>query len=209
MIRQNTAAQPESGPRVYFDPHFGCDAAKILPGEYYVSERDMVIVTVLGSCVSACLWDDVRKVGGMNHFMLPHSGASGFDLFGESGRYGVYAMELLINELIKMGAQKNRLKAKVFGAGSVLESLSSSNVGERNAEFVARFLATERIPIIASDLLDVWPRKVYLFPTTGRVLVRKLKTLHNDTIVTRERTYSSELKKVETATAGGNVELFA
>jgi len=74
---------------------------------------------------------------------------------------------------------------------------------------VARFLATERIPIIASDLLDVWPRKVYLFPTTGRVLVRKLKTLHNDTIVTRERTYSSELKKVETATAGGNVELFA
>lgn len=193
----------------YFDPNFGCDAAKILPGEYYVSERDMVIVTVLGSCVSACLWDDVRRVGGMNHFMLPDSGASGFDLFGASGRYGVYAMELLINELIKMGAQKSRLKAKVFGAGNVMQSLSSSNVGERNAEFVARFLATERIPIMASDLLDVWPRKVYLFPTTGRVLVRKLKTLHNDTIFTRERSYSSQLGEVQTVKSGGEVELFA
>jgi chemotaxis protein CheD len=209
VIRQEKAAKPETGPNVYFDPQFGCDAAKILPGEYYASGREMVIVTTLGSCVSACLWDDVRKVGGMNHFMLPESGASGFDLHGESGRYGVFAMELLINELIKMGAQKSRLKAKVFGAGNVLESLVSSNVGERNAEFVARFLATERIPVLASDLLDVWPRKVYLFPTTGRVLVRKLKILNNDTIATRERSYSRALKKVETAQAGGDIELFA
>jgi chemotaxis protein CheD len=118
-------------------------------------------------------------------------------------------MELLINELIKMGAQKSRLKAKVFGAGNVLASLASSNVGERNAEFVSRFLATERIPVLASDLLDVWPRKVYLFPTTGRVLVRKLKTLNNDTIATREMSYSSQLKKVEAAKAGGDIELFA
>jgi chemotaxis protein CheD len=209
VTRQEKAAKQETGPNVYFDPQFGCDAAKILPGEYYASGREMVIVTTLGSCVSACLWDDVRKVGGMNHFMLPESGASGFDLHGESGRYGVFAMELLINELIKMGAQKSRLKAKVFGAGNVLESLVSSNVGERNAEFVARFLATERIPVLASDLLDVWPRKVYLFPTTGRVLVRKLKILNNDTIATRERSYSTALKKVETAQAGGDIELFA
>lgn len=209
VTRQPKAAKSESGPKIYFDPQFGCDAAKILPGEYYASGREMVIVTTLGSCVSACLWDDVRKVGGMNHFMLPDSGTNGFDLHGESGRYGVFAMELLINELIKMGAQKSRLKAKVFGAGNVMESLVSSNVGERNAEFVARFLATERIPIMASDLLDVWPRKVYLFPTTGRVLVRKLKTLNNDTIATRERSYSSQLKKVETANAGGDIELFA
>ena len=209
VTRQQKTAKPDGGPKIYFDPQFGCDAAKILPGEYYASGREMVIVTTLGSCVSACLWDDFRKVGGMNHFMLPDSGSNGFDLFGESGRYGVFAMELLINELIKMGAQKGRLKAKVFGAGNVMQSLASSNVGERNAEFVARFLATERIPVLASDLLDVWPRKVYLFPTTGRVLVRKLKTLNNDTIATRERTYSSQLKKVESAKAGGDIELFA
>jgi chemotaxis protein CheD len=210
VIREKASGRKgENGPKIYFDPQFGCDAAKILPGEYYASGREMVIVTTLGSCVSACIWDDLRKVGGMNHFMLPDSGSGGFDLHGESGRYGVYAMELLINELIKMGAQKSRLKAKVFGAGNVLASLASSNVGERNAEFVSRFLATERIPVLASDLLDVWPRKVYLFPTTGRVLVRKLKTLNNDTIATREMSYSSQLKKVEAAKAGGDIELFA
>jgi chemotaxis protein CheD len=199
----------EAGPRIYYDPHFGCDAAKILPGEYYASGRDMVIVTTLGSCVAACLWDDARKVGGMNHFMLPDSNASGFDLNADSGRYGVYAMELLINELIKMGARKDRLRAKVFGAGSVMKSLASSNVGERNAEFVVRFLATERIPIVASDLLDVWPRKVYLFPATGRVLVKKLKSLHNDTIVQRERTYRSEMANADARQSAGEIELFS
>lgn len=206
--RTHSPPVAETGPNIYFDPQFECDAAKILPGEYYATERDMVIVTTLGSCVAACLWDEVRKVGGMNHFMLPESGSSGFDLHGESGRYGVYAMELLINELIKMGAQKGRLKAKVFGAGNVLQSLISSNVGERNAEFVARFLATERIPVVASDLLDMWPRKVYMFPLTGRVLVRKLKTLHNDTIQSREIAYRSQLARIKNEKSAHAVELF-
>ncbi|MBL8384929.1 MAG: chemoreceptor glutamine deamidase CheD [Burkholderiales bacterium] len=198
----------DAGPKLYFDPQVGLDAAKIRPGEYYASARDMVIVTVLGSCVSACLWDETRKVGGMNHFMLPDAGANGVDMFGESGRYGAFAMELLINELIKMGAQKSRLKAKVFGAGNVMQSLSSSNVGERNAEFVERFLGNEGIPILARDLLDVWPRKVYLFPTTGRVLVRKLKTLNNDTIITRERAYTSQLRTSKSDQTAGDIELF-
>jgi len=90
----------------------------------------------------------------------------------------------------------------------VLQSLSTANVGERNAEFVARFLATERIPILASDLLDVWPRKVYLFPVTGRVLVRKLKTLGNDTIAKRERAYRRRLAQVKAAHAAAEIELF-
>ncbi len=206
--RQRNPAS-EARPKLYFDPQFGCAAVKILPGEYYASGRDMVIVTTLGSCVSACLWDDTCKVGGMNHFMLPESTASGYDLHAESGRYGVFAMELLINELIKLGAQKSRIKAKVFGAANVLKDLVSSNVGERNAEFVARFLATERIPILACDLLDVWPRKVYMFPATGRVLVRKLKTLNNDTIASRESVYRQQLVKVRAEKAASNdIELF-
>ena len=206
--RSTVAITAYPGPKPYFDPQFDCDAVKILPGEHYASDRDIVIVTTLGSCVSACLWDETRKVGGMNHFMLPESGASGYDLHGESGRYGVFAMELLINQLIKMGAQKSRLKAKVFGAGNVLQSLTTSNVGERNAEFVTRFLATERIAILASDLLDVWPRKVYLFPVTGRVLVRKLKTLGNDTIANRERVYRTQLAQVKAEKAAADIELF-
>lgn len=210
MIRgRQASSQVESGPKTYFDPQFGCQAAKILPGEYYASAREMVIVTTLGSCVAACVWDENRKVGGMNHFMLPDSGASGYDLHGESGRYGVFAMELLINQLIKMGAQKSRLKAKVFGAGNVLKSMTVTNVGERNAEFVTRFLATERIPILASDLLDIWPRKVYLFPVTGKVLVRKLKTLNNATIAKRETAYLSQLKQVESEKVSSAIELFA
>ena len=210
MIRNRQASkQAESGPKTYFDPQFGCQAAKILPGEYYASGREMVIVTTLGSCVAACLWDETRKVGGMNHFMLPDSGATGYDLHGESGRYGVFAMELLINDLIKMGAQKSRLKAKLFGAGNVLKSMTVTNVGERNAEFVTRFLATERIPILASDLLDIWPRKVYLFPVTGKVMVRKLKTLNNDTIARRETAYVSQLKQVEAEKVSSDIELFA
>jgi chemotaxis protein CheD len=209
VTRPNSVAPlAEAGPKIYFDPQFGCDAAKILPGEFYASARDMVIVTTLGSCVAACLWDEVRKVGGMNHFMLPDSGASGADLYGDSGRYGVYAMELLINEMIKMGAYKSRLQAKVFGAGCVMQSLSSSNVGERNAEFVETFLANERIPILASDLLDVWPRKVYLFPATGRVLVRKLRSVANDTIAVRERAYRAQLAQAKAKKPAGDVELF-
>lgn len=188
---------------LYFDRHFETDAAKILPGEYFVTGRKMMLVTVLGSCVAACIRDTESGVGGMNHFMLPDEG--GRDVVSTSARYGTYAMEVLINHLLKTGARRNRLEAKVFGGGAVLESLSSSNVGARNAEFVLSFLKTEKIPIVAKDLLDSYPRKVYYFPENGRVLVKKLHRVHNDTLFSRERDYKTRLK---TDTMGGDVELF-
>ena len=153
----------------YYDRHFQIDAAKILPGEYFVTNSGMLLVTVLGSCVAACIRDADSGLGGMNHFMLPDDGRR--DAVGTSARYGTYAMEILINHLMKMGARRNRLEAKVFGGGAVLESLSSSNVGVKNAEFVLDYLKTEKIPVVAKDLLDSYPRKVYYFPETGRVLV--------------------------------------
>jgi chemotaxis protein CheD len=187
----------------YFDRSFQTEAAKILPGEYFVSDQGMLLVTVLGSCVAACVRDVDAGVGGMNHFMLPDDG--GRDKMGTSARYGTYAMEVLINHLFKMGARRNRLEAKVFGGGAVLASLSSSNVGARNAEFVLDYLKTEKIPIVAKDLLDSYPRKVYYFPQTGRVLVKKLHRVHNETLFSRERDYKDRLAgaKVE-----GDVELF-
>ena len=139
----------------------------------------------------------------MNHFMLPDDG--GRETVGPSARYGTYAMEILINHLLKMGARRNRLEAKVFGGGAVLESLSSSNVGVRNAEFVLEYLKTEKIPIVAKDLLDSYPRKVYYFPATGRVLVKKLHRVHNETLFSRERNYKDRLSGAEVA---GDVELF-
>jgi chemotaxis protein CheD len=188
---------------LYHDRNFDTQAAKILPGEYYVTTRDMLLVTVLGSCVAACIRDSENGIGGMNHFMLPDEG--GRDVVSNSARYGTYAMEVLINHLLKSGARRSRLEAKVFGGGAVLESLSSSNVGTRNAEFVLRFLQTEKIPVVAKDLLDSYPRKVYYFPKAGRVLVRKLHRVHNDTLFNREKEYRSRLEhsKVE-----GDIELF-
>lgn len=187
----------------YFDRHFGLDAAKILPGEYFVSNEGTLLVTVLGSCVAACIRDVDAGLGGMNHFMLPDDG--GRDAIGNSARYGTYAMEVLINHLLKMGARRSRLEAKVFGGGAVLASLASSNVGERNAEFVLNFLKVEKIPIVAKDLLDSYPRKVYYFSNTGRVLVKKLHRVHNETLFDRERDYKARLAGSSMA---GDVELF-
>ncbi len=187
----------------YFDRKFGLEAAKILPGEYFVSNNEALLVTVLGSCVAACIRDVDSGIGGMNHFMLPDDG--GNSSAGSSARYGTYAMEVLINHLLKMGARRNRLEAKVFGGGAVMASLSSSNVGVRNAEFVLEFLKTEKIPIVAKDLLDSYPRKVYYFPYSGRVLVKKLHRVHNETLFSRESDYKSRLAS---SSLEGDVELF-
>ncbi len=192
-------------PNLYYDRQFDIEAAKIMPGEYYVTTRDMLVVTVLGSCVSACLRDRTNGIGGMNHFMLPHSDNDPKNPLSTSARYGTYAMEILINHLLKLGAKRNNLEAKVFGGGNILHGFTVTNVGLRNADFVLDFLHTEKIAVAAQSLLDIHPRKVYYFPRTGRALVRNLKSVHNNTIVEREREYESHL---DYAKVSGEVELF-
>ena len=187
----------------YFDRKFEAEAVKVLPGEYFVTATNVVMVTVLGSCVSACIRDREKGIGGMNHFMLADSGDSG--AVSSSARYGAYAMEILINHLLKLGARKNRLEAKVFGGGRVMASLTSSRVGERNSKFVMEFLNTEGIQVAAQDLLDMYPRKVYFFPETGRVLVKRLVRMHNDTLIRREKEYAARLTEAPVA---GEIELF-
>jgi len=187
----------------YFDRKFASEAVKVLPGEYYVTTAKLLMVTVLGSCVSACIRDRDNGIGGMNHFMLADSAESG--VASASARYGVYAMEILINHLLKRGARKSRLEAKVFGGGRVMAKLTNSQVGERNAKFVMDFLNTEGINIAAQDMLDVYPRKVYFFPENGRVLVKKLKRQHNDTLLRRETEYAARLAE---APVSGEIELF-
>ncbi|MFZ3023475.1 chemoreceptor glutamine deamidase CheD [Pseudomonas sp.] len=192
-------------PNTYFDRHFNCEAVKILPGEYFVTQRDLVIVTVLGSCVSVCLRDHVNGIGGMNHFMLPGNNDGGISPISASARYGVYAMELLINHLLKLGARRNCFEAKVFGGGSVLRGMTANNIGDRNVEFVRDYLHTEHIPVVAEDLLDIYPRKVYYFPATGRVMVKKLRNLHNTTLLDREMEYSLRIKRTPVV---GEIDLF-
>ena len=197
--------EEQLAPNLYYDRNFNLDAAKILPGEYYVTGRDMVLVTVLGSCVAACIRDYHSGVGGMNHFMLPDNNADDSSPLSSSARYGTYAMEILINHITKMGARRAFLEAKVFGGGNVLKGFTVANVGQRNADFVLEFLATEKIRVVAQDLIDIYPRKVYYFPNSGKVMVKKLRNIHNDTIFDREKDYGSRLQKSKVE---GDVELF-
>jgi chemotaxis protein CheD len=188
---------------LYYDRNFEIEAVKVLPGEYYVTAADMAVVTVLGSCVSACIRDREKGIGGLNHFMLADGGND--PIASASARYGGYAMEVLVNHLLKLGARRERLEAKVFGGGKVMASLAGTMVGERNASFVLKYLETEKIDVVSQDLLDIYPRKVYFFPKTGRVMVRKLVRLHNDTVARREKEYASRLVE---APISGDVELF-
>jgi chemotaxis protein CheD len=193
------ARKPGEASFFYVDHHFQYDAVKVLPGEYFVTGDDILVMTVLGSCIAACIWDNKARLGGMNHFMLPE-GEDG------SGRYGSYAMELLLNEMFKLGARRETMQAKIFGGGAVMAGFTTMNVGERNTKFVFDYLAAERIPVVSQDVLDVHPRKVCFFPVTGKVLVKRLAHAHPEALVVEER--KGNAANVAKSTAGGSVDLF-
>ena len=188
----------------YLDRNFNRQAMKILPGEFYATAADEVIVTVLGSCVAACIMDPIAMVGGMNHFMLPVKlGERDPDVFF-AARYGAAAMEFLINNLLHLGAQRDRLVAKAFGGGKVMRGMTT-DVGGQNVDFVREFLRNEDIPIWSEDMGGPYPRKVYFFPHTGQVLVKRMESTHNDTVLNRELTY---IQEVAGKPLSGDVELF-
>jgi chemotaxis protein CheD len=183
----------------FYDAHFKNEAVKVLPGEYYCDTEDLLVMTTLGSCIAACLWDRQARVGGMNHFMLP-------DGAGESGRYGSYAMELLINEMMKRGASRLTMEAKVFGGGAVISGMNTINVGERNTKFVLEFLATERIPVVSKDVLDIYPRKVCYLPASGKAMVKRLAPTNADALIAQDR--AAAQKAAPATTGGGSIDLF-
>ncbi|MBT2326668.1 chemoreceptor glutamine deamidase CheD [Variovorax paradoxus] len=160
----------------YFDRDLDCMAVKLLPSEYYVTTTDTALTTVLGSCVAACLVDLEAGVAGMNHFMLPEDGEPRTRGQVESMRYGAYAMDVLVGELLRAGARRDRLQAKVFGGAAVLANMTTLNIGDRNADFVLRYLKTEGIVIAAQDLRGQHARRVCLLPQSGKAVVRKLRT---------------------------------
>lgn len=192
-------------PEFYYDRNFDIEATKILPGDYFATSRDVMIVTVLGSCVAACIFDPHLGIGGMNHFMLPHISARDPEPISAANRYGAHAMEILINQLLKMGAERSRLKLKLFGGCQVIQSFSAIDIGERNARFAWHYAQTEQLEVLAHDFGGEHPRKVYFFPRSGKVLVKRLRTLHNDTIYRREQEYESRLQREKLS---GDVELF-
>lgn len=192
----------------YWDRRQQVAAAKILPGQFYVSAQGEMISTVLGSCISACIRDKRLGIGGMNHFMLPESadGKGSWEtsgMTGSSSRYGNWAMEFLINAILKQGGHKSDMEVKLFGGGAVLSNMT--DVGQRNIEFARSYLEQEGLSVVAQDVGGLYPRKVLYFPDTGSVKMRKLKTHRNDTVERREQAY---IQSISEKPAAGEVELF-
>ncbi len=189
----------------FWDPSRKCYIAKILPGEFYITRNDELVSTVLGSCVSACIRDTLLGLGGMNHFMLPESNAADVD-DDTAMRYGSFAMEQLINEILKFGGHRDSLEIKLTGGGKILETQTSvTDIGTMNIHFVHQYLAQEGLQAIAEDLGGNKPRKVLYDPTSGSLKVKKLNSLHNDTLLSRERNYRDTLQNQPLE---GDIELF-
>lgn len=167
----------------YREVVFNADAVRIMPGEFFVHGEDIVITTTLGSCIAACLWDRQAQIGGMNHFMLPGGSGSAPD----AGRYGMEAMERLINTLLRQGATRRTLEAKLFGGAAMIPGPGSLNVGERNTRFALDYLRDHEITLISKDVLGSSPRKVCFFPHTGRVMVRRLPPTQHNLVLALER----------------------
>ncbi len=183
-------------------------SAKILPGEYYVTTNNEIISTVLGSCVSACVRDIKHGIGAMNHFLLPlHKGeewSEKFNIDSLATRYGNFAMEHMINDVLKYGGLKKHLEFKVFGGSRVISNMG--DVGKSNIHFVLNYLTVEGFKVMAQDVGGINPRKVLYYPQTGKVRVKKIKDLHNDTIVKRESDYMHHIDKEELI--DGEIEMF-
>lgn len=192
----------------YWDKTHDIFAAKILPGEYYVTANNEAIVTVLGSCVSACIRDKVFGIGGMNHFMLPiNRSMSNAEVasMSNAARYGNFAMEKMINDILKHGGTRENLEVKIFGGGRVLKNMQSLDIGNGNIKFVREYIETEQLFLVGEDVGDIFPRKVIYFPLTGKVKVKKLRQMHNRTIIERESSYMSSL---DVKPAESDIELF-
>lgn len=197
--RESTLGRP------YVDSRSGLPTVKILPGEFYATDRDYTIVTVLGSCVAACIRDRRLGSGGMNHFMLPATPVFDAHSLIPENAYGMYAMDVLIGALVKHGSLREDLEAKVFGGAAVNEGMTGTRIGELNAEFVGEYLRTEQIRLLAADMGGVYPRKIYFSPRTGVVDVRYLGSLHNTSVYAREAAY---LHAIERRPVSGEIDLF-
>jgi chemotaxis protein CheD len=182
--------------------------ARILPGEFYITRHQEVITTVLGSCITACIRDPLAGVGGMNHFILPEDTTHGKSAWLDQGaglatRYGSFAMESLVNGLLKLGAHRERLEVKLFGGGHILNV--EMDVGDRNIEFARRWVRTEGYRLAAEDVGLNAPRRVVYFPASGIVRVKYLRTLECRNIVQREQNYR---RTAADKTTANDIELF-
>lgn len=204
--RGGKGVQDGGGPAVhsYHDPEFKMRAVKILPGDHYVTHaEDEMLVTILGSCVSACIRDPAAKVGGLNHFLLPSGGDGEWGVASSNLRYGNFAMEQLVNDILKVGGRRSRLEIKLFGGASLLEN--GAAVGARNIEFVENYLKTEGLPVYGRSLGGKAPRRIHYFPMTGKVMMKTLRSAEERQVMEEERVFETQVSREPVA---GSAELF-
>ena len=199
---------PSEDVKRFYDPRFKSTSVMVLPGRHYVSSApDEMIVTLLGSCVAACIRDPIAAVGGLNHFLLPESDTGQWGQANVAMRYGNHAMETLINDIIKRGGERSRLEIKVFGGAQVIGGQSTQAIGQQNADFVEDYLRNEGFSIVAKHLGGPVPRRIHYFPVTGKVNMLLLHRASDNELFKKERDYRSTIN-TETEDDSGDVELF-
>lgn len=202
--RKHGASAREPGGGRFFNRAFGADIIKVFLGDHAISDRpNVMMATTLGSCVSACIHDPVRGVGGMNHFLLPDLPESELEGDGASARYGSVAMERLINSLLAQGAEKRRLQVKLFGGARVIES--SYDIGGMNSRFAINYVRVEGLILAGHDLGGAAARRIHYFPHSGRALRRMLNPTTVVDTITQERHFMSNLRRDPIE---GDMELF-
>ena len=178
---------------------FEVDVVMIGQGEFYTSSRGEILCTVLGSCVSVCLFDEHAKIGGLNHYLLPEPVMESDKINWNKAKYGVNAIELLINELLSKGAKRENLKAKIFGGAKMFEPTNESNeimtVGKENIEFIRKYLKTEKISIISEDVGGVKARKIYLDTGSNHVKLFRIKKSESIKLIESEFRYRKDISE--------------
>ena len=187
---------PYDGIKRYYDQNMEMTVIKLMTGDcYWTAEPREMIVTILGSCISVCMWDDEKNIGGMNHILLPGevqiAALNNKNVLEYPSRYGAYAMEELINGILKLGGNKSNLKAKVFGGGNVINN--SAMIGDKNIAFARSYLNQENIPLISEDVGGNTARRLHFFPETGKAMIRKLRRKEDLVIVEKEKEYQKTL----------------
>lgn len=186
----------------FYDGRYGHTSIHVHPGDTYVTkDPGEMIVTVLGSCIAVCIRDRRLGLGGLNHFMLPDSPVD--KTAGRAMRYGAFAMESLINEILKRGGARNNLEIKVFGGAQMMGL--KSDVGRRNIEFIKKYLAQEHFAIEASNVGGERARRIHYFPTTGKVQMKLLGSNEASIVATEERTWA---ETIENRPIEGELDLF-
>ncbi|WP_087022033.1 chemotaxis protein CheD [Thaumasiovibrio subtropicus] len=196
----------------FYHPQHKRHVVKVMPGGVYITQEHEIICTGLGSCIAACMWDAERQVGGMNHFMLPFDDKYDLEhwhateIVSTASRYGNYAMEMLINQLLSAGASRDRLQLKLFGGAQMMGK--TALIGDKNIEFARSFVETEHFPLVAQDLGGMDPRKVMFDPLTGQAWVKRIRFADVEKVKRREAEYQQQLDKESHAPHEDDVELF-